>query len=244
MQAEVSQSQVWPALQQLVQPHRVLSAGQRGTQVCPTACWPQGHLGGGGATHLPDWQLWPVGQVPWQSPPQPFAAPQALPVQLGTHWHFLSMQLCPVGQVPEQVPPQPSEPPHVFPAQLGVQHAQIGSMVLQTCPAAQPSHRPPQPSSSLQVFPVQSGTHSHTPALHAWFAAGQAPFWHLPPQPSSSPQFLPLQFGRQQSQPTAALVQISPVPGQPLQTLPQPSATPHPLVTQLGTHVHFPSWQV
>ena len=33
LQVDVSQSQAWPALQQLVQPHRVLSGEHRGTQV-------------------------------------------------------------------------------------------------------------------------------------------------------------------------------------------------------------------
>jgi hypothetical protein len=117
-------------------------------------------------------------------------------------------------------------------------------MVLQTWPVGQPLQRPPQPLSSLHVLFVQSGTHSQTPALHSWFAAGHAPFWQMPPQPSSSPQLLVSQFGRQHSQPIDWLVQISPVPGHPLQTLPHPSATPHPLVTQLGTHVHLPSLQV
>jgi hypothetical protein len=66
----------------------------------------------------------------------------------------------------------------------------------------------------------------------------------MPPQPSGSPQALPVQSGVQQSQPTPSLRQMAPGSGQPLQTLPQPSAIPQPLFTQFGTHLQTPDLQV
>lgn len=103
LQVEVDQSQTVPVLQQLVQPHRVLSLPQSGTQLEPTSCSPQPHLGGGGngATHFPLWQLVPAGQVPLlQAPPQPSGAPHGLPVQLGWHTHLPDLQTWPAGQLP------------------------------------------------------------------------------------------------------------------------------------------------
>ncbi len=130
MQVEVVQSQTSPVLQQLVQPQRVVVLPQMDTQLEPTGSSPQPHLGGvggggGGATHFPDWQVWPVGQLPLQIPPQPFAAPQAAPEQFGTQAHLPLLQTCPAGQVPlEQVPPQPSAAPQALPVQSGVQQSQ------------------------------------------------------------------------------------------------------------------------
>jgi len=119
--------------------------------------------------HAPLTQVWfGPAHGPWQMPPHPSAAPQALPAQLGVqhapweqacpcaqhaapqavnaHWHTpLTQVWFGPAQVPWHTPPQPSAAPQALPAQLGVQHAPA----TQTSPCSQQSV--PQGEAQTQV---------------------------------------------------------------------------------------------
>jgi hypothetical protein len=125
--------------------------------------------------HVPLSQT-PVLQVPCPHvPPQPFAAPQAFPLQSGAHTQVIPEHSIPAGQDPWHLPPQPSGAPHAAPSQLGAHwqalamHCPPGSIAVHThvCPAAQPvvavPQIPPQASEPPQKAPpggVPLGGHS------------------------------------------------------------------------------------
>jgi len=157
-------------------------------------------------------------QVPvLQVPPQPSAAPQALPAQDGVQ-HCPATQASPAAQQPV---------PQVSPVQVHIPETQV-------CPGPgqEPWHAPPQPSDAPQALPAQDGV-QQAPPEQAWPASqqvepqvvkGQAQTW-------SRVQYFPPEQVPQER-----------VPPQPSGTAPH-VAPRDPQVA--GTQaVHTPPWQV
>ena len=260
LQLEVAQSQTCPALQQAVQAQSVVPGAQIETQVVPTSCWPQPQVGGGGGgggaglTHLWLWQLWPAGQLPSQTPPQPSAAPQAWPAQLGVQQShaapvFWQTSLAP-GQ-PVQTLLQPSATPQPLVTQSGT-HAHLPALQVEPGWQVPLAQMPPQPSSAPQALPAQSGVQQSQPVPELRQLAPGPHSLQMPPQPLSAPQPLPVHCG---THPHFPLLHCWPA-GQPpvVHVPPQPSGAPQ--VVQLGLQgglggpkrsqesTHLPAWQM
>ena len=131
-----------------------------------------------------------------QWPPQPSLAPQALPVQLGTHSHV------PVAEhVRGEVHALPGQhacplPPQV--PQVALPHGVPGAQVAHAAP---PVPHAESLVPAWQKFPEQQPLHDVGSQVQAplaqWSPLGQAPSAQMPPQSSLAPQALPAQVGEQ-----------------------------------------------